>query len=168
MLKAVAAILLTMGLTCWAQSLPPTVGETLAGQRVVLAEAVRGYTTVLLISFSREAGAASDAWSQKLHSDPAFATVALYRAVLLEAAPGLVRGLIKAALRRQLSSAEQQRYVVLVRDEAQWRDVCNTGTDKASLDKMPCVLLLGADGQVRWRGEGTPDSLLPQLKTALR
>jgi hypothetical protein len=168
MQRAVAAILLAMGMACWAQTLPPTEGETLAGQRIVLAEAVHGHPAVLLISFSREAGAASDAWSQKLLSDPAFTSVTVYRAAVLEAAPGFVRGWIKAALRRQISSAEQQHYVVLIHDEAQWRDVCGAGSDKGSLDKLPCVLLLGADGQVRWRGQGTADFLLPLLKTTMQ
>jgi hypothetical protein len=39
---------------CPAQSLPSTAGETLSGKPIVLADAVRGRTAVLVAGFSRQ------------------------------------------------------------------------------------------------------------------
>jgi hypothetical protein len=145
----------------WSQTMPDTGAETLAGQPMVLADALRGRSAILVMSFSREAGTACDEWTRKLAADPALAAIPVYRAAMLEAAPGFVRGWIKSALRKQLSAADQQRYVLFSSDEKRWRSYLSV-----SNDKLPAVLLLSKDGLILWRGQGSA-ALLTQLKAAL-
>ena len=129
----------------------------------MLAEAVRGHAAVLVASFSKEAGAGSDDWAKAVEADPALPGVAIYRAAMLEQAPGFVRGFIKSALRKQLSSTQQQHFAVLSKDEKLWREYFGVTTDRD-----PYIVLLDASGQIRWHGHGLAKELEPLLKTSLR
>jgi hypothetical protein len=146
-----------------AQTLPATAGETLSGNRIVLAEALRGHATVLVAGFSREGGNGVGAWAKALHADPVLAQVAVYQIAELAGAPSFVRGMIRNGLTKGLSPTEQDRFVVLTSDEQAWRDYF-----AVSADKDPYVALIDAQGKVLWRGHGAPANLEPQLRGALR
>lgn len=149
----------------WGQStaLPMTSGETVSGKRIVLAEALRGHTSVLVMSFSREAGSRSNAWVRADRADAALAGVTVYKAAMLEAAPGLVRGVIKNSMRKGLTASEQDHYVILAQDDKLWRSYFGV-----TADKDPYVVLIDAAGQVRWHGHGEARDLEPLLKAALK
>ena len=163
MVWMVALLAAGNGLCVLAQALPATVGETPSGERIVLAEALRGHAAILVASFSRAAGAGSDEWAKALDADPAWTGLPVFRAAMLEQAPGFVRGFIKAALRKQLSAAAVHRYAVLIQDEGLWRSYFGVTTDKD-----PYVVLLDADGNIRWHGHGAARDLEPLLKAALK
>ena len=148
----------------WGQStaMPMTTGETVSGKRIVLAEALRGHAAVVVMSFSREAGNGSNAWARPVRADAALAGVTVYQAAMLEAAPGLVRGVIKNAMRKRLTAAEQDNFVILAQDGKLWRSYFGV-----TADQDPYVALLDADGQVRWHGHGAARDLEPLLKAAL-
>lgn len=155
----VAVVLACM--TCQAQTLPATVGETLSGKRIVLADAVRGHAVVLVAGFNKEAGDGCGAWATALRSDPALTGVPIYRVAMLEQAPSFVRGAIKGGLRKGLSSAQQDNFVVLTQDDKVWQSYFSV-----TEDKDPYVVLLDAEGRVRWRGYGAAKDLEPQLRAA--
>jgi hypothetical protein len=157
------AALLTANLpACLAQSLPSTAGETLSGKRIVLVDEVRGHTAILVAGFSREGGAGTGDWMKAIHADPAFANATVYQLAMLAGAPGFMRGMIRSGMKKGLSAAEQDRFVVLTDDEKLWRTYFDVTTDNE-----PYVVLLDPQAKVRWRGHGMATQFEPQLKPAL-
>lgn len=145
-----------------AQTLPKTQGETLSGKQLVLANAVQGHFSVIISSFSKDAGASAENWSKAVHQDPALAGVAVYQAAMLERAPGFIRGLVKAGLRKQVPAALQDNFVILVQDEPLWRSYFGVTADKEAY-----VVLLNGEGRVLWHGHGDAKTLEPLLKSGL-
>jgi len=156
-------VLLLCPCSVLAQMVPSTEAEAVSGQKISFPPALHGRGAVLVTSFSRQAGSLSDAWVSALASDPALAGVPVYRAVMLEAAPGFVRSRIKSSLRHAISPSQQPFCLVFVRDEKLWRRAL-APTD----DKLPVVVLLAPDGKIRWRGQGTVAEQLPHLNVLLR
>ena len=147
---------------CLAQSLPTTPGETLSGKHIVLADAVRGHTAVLVAGFSREGGSATGEWIKRIHADNAFANAAVYQVAMIAGAPGFVRGMIRSGMKKGTSPAQQDFFVVLTEDQKQWESYFNVSTDKD-----PYVLLMDSSGKILWRGHGSAPNLVQQMKAAL-
>jgi ATP synthase subunit 10 len=146
-----------------AQSLPATQGESLSGHSVVLAQAVRGHASLVIGSFSKEAGSSCEEWSKQVHGDAAMSSVTVYQMAELEQAPGFIRGMVKSALRKQVPAAWQDDFVVLTQDGKLWRDYFGVTTDKD-----PWIVLLDADGKVLWHGHGQASTLEPLVRGALK
>jgi hypothetical protein len=147
--------------TCAAQTLPATAGETLSGKPIVLADAMRGHPAILIAGFTKAGGDGAGAWAKAVKSDTALAGIPVYSMAMLERAPGFVRGMIKSSMRKGATPDEQDRFVILTQDEKLWRSYFGV-TD----DKDPYVVLLDANGQVRWHGHGTAKDLELQLRAA--
>jgi len=144
---------------CRAQQLPDTAGDSLSGHRVVLAQAMRGHASLLIASFSRDAGAGAEQWAKAALGDPALASVTVYEAAMLERAPGFIRGMVIGSIRKQTPAAIQDNFVVFTQDEKLWRAYFGVTTDKE-----PWVVLLDASGRVLWHGHGAAKSLEPLLR----
>ena len=151
------------GILCPAQTMPPTAADTLNGHRLVLAEAVRGHASLLIASFSKEAGLLAGQWGKAARADSALAAVTVYQAAMLESAPGLIRGMVTSSLRKQTTADAQDTFVVFTQDETLWRTYLGVTTDKD-----PYVVLIDAAGQIRWHGHGGAANLEPLLKDALK
>ena len=165
-MRAVLVAILIAGLSQLnnlTQQMPATAGETLTGSRIVLAEALKGHSTVLVAAFSRQAGDGCETWWKALHADPTMTGVLVYQAAMLEKAPGFVRGLIRSGMRKGLSPAQQESFVVLTQDEKLWRNYLRVDDDRD-----PYVLLLDPAGRILWRGHGSPDQLEALLRAARR
>jgi hypothetical protein len=134
---------------CRAQTMPATEGETLSGHRVVLAKAIQGHASIVIGSFSKDAGSACEEWSKAIQGDSALASVPVYQAANLERAPDFVRGMIKSSMRKQMPVSIQDRFVIFTQGDAEWRSYFGVTT-----------------GQVRWHGHGTAASLEPLVKAA--
>ena len=143
--------------------MPATAGETLSGKQIVLSEAVRGHRAVLVAGFSHDGGIACGDWMKAIHADAALAGVEVYEIAMLEGAPRILRGIIKSGMRKGVSSAEQERSVVLTQDEKAWETYF-----AVSNAQEPQVMLLDAQGNVVWRGHGSASAIEPQLRNALR
>lgn len=150
-------------LPCAAQTMPGTSGETLSGKRIVLADATRGHAVVLVAGFSHEGGNGTGAWVKAVRSDAALGGIAVYQVAMLEGAPSFIRGTIKNGMRKGVSAADQDQFVVLTQDDKLWRQFFAVTTDKD-----PYVAVLDAKGNVVWRGHGAADRLEPELKTTIR
>jgi hypothetical protein len=146
--------------SCGAQTMPGTAGETLSGKRIVLADETRGRAVVLVAGFSREGGNGTGAWVKAVRGDKALEGVAVYQVAMLEGAPSFIRGTIKSGMRKGVSAAEQDQFVVLAQDDKLWRQFFSVTTDKE-----PYVVLIDAKGNVVWHGHGPADRLEPLLKT---
>lgn len=160
---AMAATAAFWGCAGLSQALPATKGETLSGRQLAPAEAVRGHAAVLVASFSKDAGPAADDWMRALRVDLALAAAPAYELVMLEQAPGFVRGLIKGSMRKGLTPAQQDSSIILTQDEKLWRSYF-----QVTSEKEPYIVLLDAAGHVLWHGHGAARDLEPLLKAALR
>lgn len=142
--------------------MPTTEGETLSGKRIVLADAVRGHRTVLVAGFSRDGGTACGDWIKAIHGDAALARVDVYEIAMLDGAPRIFRGMIKSGMRKGMSSADQERMVVLTQDDKVWEKYF-----AVSNGQVPQVMLLDATGNVVWHGQGKAE-LEPELRAAVK
>jgi hypothetical protein len=152
-----------MSCVCLGQSLPATPGETLSGKHIVLADAVRGHSAILVAGFSREGGAATGEWIKRIRADNAFGGVTVYQVAMIAGAPGFVRGMIRSGMKKGTPPAEQDFFVVLVADQKLWENYFGVSTDKD-----PYVVLMDGSGKILWHGHGPAANLEPQLKAALR
>jgi hypothetical protein len=159
---AVALLALMCAVCGAAQSLPTTEGETLSGKNIILSQAMQGHTTILVAGFSREGGNRTGAWMKAIQADPALTHVSVYQVAMLAGAPALLRGMIRSGMKKGVAPADQDRFVVLTRDEQPWRSYFQVSTDQD-----PYVMLIGVNGAVLWRGHGDPAALEPQLRAAL-
>ena len=97
-----------------------------------------------------------------IRADAALRGVEVYEIAMLEGAPGLIRGMIKSGMRKGISTAEQDRTVVLTQDDKLWEkyfDVSNA--------QEPQVMLLDAQGNVVWRGHGAASAVEAELRNAV-
>jgi hypothetical protein len=150
------------GIDCHCQSLPSTAGETLSGHRIVLADALRNHSTILIAGFSKDVGPACGDWGKAIQADSALSAFAVYQVSMLQQAPSLLRGVIKSGMRKDLSADQQDHFVVLTQDDKLWRDYFAVASDKD-----PYVVLIASSGQVLWHGHGAAANLEPLLKKAL-
>lgn len=157
----VILVLLRICASAGAQAIPATAGESLSGKRVAPADAVRGHWSLLIASFSKDAGSQCDEWAKLARADSALTGVAVYEEAMLGRAPGFIRGVIKSALRKDRSAAEKESFFVLTEDEPQWRSYFNV-----TAESDPYIVLLDPAGQIRWHGHGNAANLEPLLKVA--
>ena len=146
-----------------AQTMPQTAGETLSGQTVTLAQAVRGQRVVLVAGFSRAGGEGTGAWVKAVQTDPALKGAAVWQVALLAGVPGIFRGAIRNGMKKGMPEEQQSRFVVLAQDEAAWRSYFGV-----TEDSEPYVLLLDAAGKVLWRGHGAAAAVEPALREAAK
>lgn len=128
-----------------ANPLPRVEGESLTGQKVLLPDALRGQASVVVWSFSREAGEQAEKWVAPLARD----RVNVYSAAVIEAAPRLIRPMIRAGMRRTSPKPLHDRFLCITRGEKNLREALQVRNDK-----LPYVTLLSADGEVVWRHAG--------------
>ncbi len=147
---------------CRAQAMPSTAGETLSGQPIVLANAVRGHAAVLIAGFSREGGNGAGEWAKALRADPAFAQVAVYQIAEIAGAPRFVRGMIRSGIKKGVSPASQDHFVLLAEDEQRWRAYFGVSTENDAY-----VVLIDAQGKILWHGHGAAANLESSVKAAL-
>jgi hypothetical protein len=160
--SAVLAMAAIVGVHASAQEMPATAGETLSGKHMVLAEAVRGHAAVIVAGFSHEGGTRTGDWMKAIHADSALSGVEVYQVAMLAGAPSFIRGAIKSGMRKGMSSADQDRMVVLTQDQDKWKKFFNVSDDQVAY-----VLLLDSKGNVLWRGHGSQDGQEPQLRAAI-
>jgi hypothetical protein len=162
----VCVTLVVFGTVAWSYAqapvMPATAGETLSGKKIVLADAVRGHEAVLVAGFSHDGGIACGDWMKAIRGDAALAGAEVYEIAMLEGAPGLFRGMIKSGMRKGMSSAEQERMVVLTQDDKLWEKFF-----EVTNGQEPQVMLLDAKGNVAWRGHGAAGVVEPQLRNAV-
>jgi ATP10 protein len=164
----VALLLLCLALPLAAETIPSTEGENLLGQKVQIANSLKGRIGVLLLGFSKPSGNNVGLWQKRLAEDYASdANVLIYQIPLLESVPGFVRGIIISGMRKDVPKSQQANFVVVVHDEDQWKKV--SGYQKSD----DCfIMVVDKAGEIRWRGAGDPKltnyaTLHQQIQTLL-
>lgn len=157
----ILAITLFVGGWCLnaAESLPVTPAETLAGQKLSFPAALAGKSAVCVFGFSKEAGDRTKDWMARLNRDG----VNAWSIASLEGAPGLVRGMIRASMRKGTPQPLLEHSLVMIKDEQTWRHALGV-----SDEKLPVVVVLDASGRTIWIHEGLfGDEAYRELRTRL-
>lgn len=142
-MKWLAIILLALPLA--ANPLPRAEGESLAGQKAMLPDSLQGKVSVVVWSFSREAGEQVEKWVAPLARD----RVNVWSAAVIEAAPRLIRPMIRASMRRASPQPFHERFLCITRGEKDLRQALAVRNDK-----VPYVTILSPDGAVLWQHAG--------------
>ena len=141
-----AALTLSMAAAAW----PVTEGETLSGRKITVPASFAGKPAVLVFSFSREAGEKVRYWLDPLLKDG----VNAWSVANLEAAPRLIRGLVRNGMKKDMLPDAEAHSVLLYKDDKEWRQAL--GVEK---NDTPLVVLLDPKGQVVWKHQGLFDSV---------
>ena len=145
--------------------LPATEGKTLADQTVVVADAVKGKATLLIITFSRNAGDKASEWRKALRQrnlpGPKYT---LYQIAELENVPRIIRWSVVSAMRRGIPPGEHSTFVILTKDTGPWKKFVAFKDEDD-----PYLVVLDESGSIKARiaGEKT-GPLLEQLTQALK
>jgi hypothetical protein len=142
-MKGLAIILLAVPLA--ANPLPRAEGESLTGQKALLPDSLQGKVSVVVWSFSREAGEQVEKWVAPLARD----RVNVWSAAVIEAAPRLIRPMIRASMRRASPQPFHERFLCITRGEKDLRQALAVRNDK-----IPYVTILSPDGAVLWQHAG--------------
>jgi hypothetical protein len=127
------------------EMLPPLSGQTVANKPFELPAAVASKASTIIFSFSRTGGKDARLWNERLMKDFPNA-IAGYQVILLQSVPKMMRGMVMLGIKSSMPVAIQERTLVLYQDEELWK-LRLTFSD----DKQAYVLLLGADGRIRWK-----------------
>jgi len=115
-------LLLFLVCTAWAQAagpLPRIEGESFAGRKVVLPDAVSGKVAVLILGFSKGSKGPTSAWGEKIGSEfgsqPGFE---LYQLPVLEDVPRLIRGMVISGIKKGVKENLRDHFVPVLQGEA--------------------------------------------------
>ncbi len=132
---------------------PPALnGETLDGQPISVPAASAGKVTLLLVAFTKTAGDNANPWRDRFERDFPNPRVTTYAVAMLEDAPAMLRGMIKAGMRGAVPPVRRSHFVVCVSNEQNWKKFT-----RMSDGKWPYLVLLDGSGQVRWNESGLFD-----------
>lgn len=142
-----------------APALPSTEVETLSGKRVRLPEVFGAQPAVVVWSFSREAGEKTGAWMDLLERE----RIAAWSAAMLEAAPRLIRPMIRGGMKKGLTAARMERSLLVYQGEKAWRQRL-----ELRKEALPLLVLVDRGGAVAWRHEGLPSPpVIDDIRAAL-
>jgi ATP10 protein len=134
-------------------ALPQLRGETLLGNSLVLPDAAAGKAAFLTIGFSKKGGKNTRAWSERFAKDyGSHANLTSYSVAMLEEAPKILRGFIKAGIKKSVPPQAQSRFLIVTSDEAAWKKYLNVADDD-----LAYVLLIDGNGRVIWKDQGAFD-----------
>jgi hypothetical protein len=119
------AMVLCGAMALSAETLPGTEGENLLGQKVKIADSLKGKVGVLVIGYSKASGDITAAWGKRLNADYAGnPVVAVYQVPMLQSAPGFIRGTIVNGMKKGVPAPMQANFIVVAKDEEQWKRAC--------------------------------------------
>lgn len=127
-----------------AQTLPWSEAESLAGKKTALPGVWAGRPAVVVWSFSREAGEGVKEWMAGLEREG----IQAWSVAMLEAAPRLIRPLIRSGMRKQAAD-QTGRWLCLYKGEKEWRAALGVADDK-----LPVVVVVNRQGGVAWKRAG--------------
>lgn len=103
-----------------AQPMPRVEGESFAGLKVVLPDATKGKTAVLIFGFTKASKESTHAWAVKIESE--FGTQAnfeMYQLPVLEDVPRLIRGMVISGIKKGVAENQRDHFVPILQGEAE-------------------------------------------------
>lgn len=138
-------LLFLLALALPAQTLPWSEAESLAGKKAALPGVWAGRPAVVVWSFSREAGDGVKEWMTGLEKEG----IQAWSVAMLEAAPRLIRPLIRSGMRKQAAAGQVERWLCLYKGEKDWRAALGVADDK-----LPVVVVVNRQGGIAWKRAG--------------
>ena len=155
----VFAALAFAGASHAAERLPVTPAESLSGHKLDFPTALAGKAAVCVFGFSKEAGDGTKIWMNRLSQDG----INSWSIADLEKAPAMVRGMIRASMRRGTPASQLDHSLILTKDAKAWMEALG-----AKQEKLPVVVLLDASGRMLWTYEGSfGEAAYRELKSRL-
>jgi len=117
----VLGILILSSLSLTAQSLPPVHGIAVSGRSIKLPEEVKGKIAVLVIGFTRNSSAPTEAWAGRFRADfNQSGDVVVLRLPFLEEVPRIFRGLARSGVAKS-AGQDRDRVVPIFESEATFK-----------------------------------------------
>ena len=134
----------------FAQSIPNTRAESLAGTTISLPSDLDRKAAILVLGFSKKASSETKTWAdfiwRDFENDP---HVVYYQMPVLEDVPSLLRGFVLQGIRKHLAPADRAHFIPIFQNSTLWKRVVHfSAADDAY------VLLIDGVGRVRWRTNG--------------
>ncbi|HLJ46099.1 MAG TPA: hypothetical protein VKU01_08835 [Bryobacteraceae bacterium] len=148
-----------------AEQLPHIEGETLSGKHLALPDDAKGEFVLLIIGFTHGSQSQTKEWSVRArHEFPDEGRLRIFSIAVLQDAPRLIRPMIRSGLKHDLPPDQQDRFLILTRDEKVLKQTAGfSNADDAYL------VLLGPDGEIRWRFNGAPgDDAVSKIKSQVQ
>jgi hypothetical protein len=130
------------------EPLPKTASESLAGQQIMLPDALKGRPAVVIVGFSKSSQNRVKEWDSQARKELGEA-FDVYQVAVLEDAPRFVRGMITHAMKGATPADRQDHFLIVVRGEAELKKAAVFAESDDAY-----VLLLDDTGDVRWRTHG--------------
>jgi hypothetical protein len=130
------------------EQLPKTASESLAGQQLMLPDALKGRPALVIVGFSKGSQTSLKEWDTRARKELGEA-FDVYQVAVLEDAPRFIRGMITHAMKGSTPADRQDHFLIVVRGEAELKKAAAfSEADDAY------VWLLDGAGDVRWRTHG--------------
>jgi hypothetical protein len=144
---------------------PRLAGEALSGKAIAIPDTAARRRSLVVFSFSSEAGKDARLWNERLSRDlDARDSTDIVSVLELESVPRLMRGFVVLGIKRGVPPSVRDQMMVLVSDEALWKDRLAVTTTTRSY-----AVLLDASGRIRWMSDGSySDDGFAQLRRVLR
>ena len=126
------------------QVLPQTEARTLSDKKILLPQALRG-TTVIVIGFTHASRNPAAAWGKRIAQAFGHSDVQYYQAAMLQDVPRFIRGMVTSGIRKGVPPSEHDRFLLLFDKEDEWKKVVQFSESDAAY-----VLLLDREAKVIW------------------
>ena len=149
------------------QSIPRIDVVSLNGRPVSLPKDFANRPAIFVIGFSQSGGNECGLFARKLAKETSVVDgkVLVYEIAMLESAPRIFRPMILHGMRSGVPPTEQDRFLPLFHDEAQWKQI--VGFSKSAPNDA-YILLVSPTGAVLWTGHGRySDELFSEFKKHL-
>ncbi|NGY04753.1 hypothetical protein [Solimonas terrae] len=143
-----ASLLLAVCTTANAAPLPV---ETLDGDPATVPDSLDAGPRLLLIAFSRAARKQTNDWDAHLAATCASHRPACYDVAVMEGMPEFATEMAVGSMRDEVPVTHQGHYLLVMKGTSDWKQLAAT---PATPGDDAYLVLLGADGTVRWRGRG--------------
>lgn len=136
---------------CAAANAAPLPVETLDGDPATVPDDLDAGPRLLVIAFSRAGRKQTKDWDAHLAATCASGKPACYDVAVMEGMPGFATEMAVGSMRSEVPMAHQSHYLLVMKGTADWKQLAAT---PATPGDDAYLVLLGADGNVLWRGHG--------------
>lgn len=143
----ILALILTLATTIAAaqEQTAPLPSRTLSDRAFVIPTDLPPGPVVLIVGFTKASRKQTSAWSRQLTA----LTQPVFQVAILENVPSPLRRFVVSGIKSDVPQALHDRFLVVTQGTATWRTLCSAPQEDAA-----CVLLLGPNHEVIWRGAG--------------
>ncbi len=148
----------------FAQTMPATNAETLAGHKVALPDAVRGHLSLFIVGFSRNSKTPTADWNKNLRQQ--FANdhnLQICQVAELQDAPRMFRSMIVSGIRKGVPPDQQNNFFVLTEGADAWKKWMGFSAPDDAY-----IVLVDGSGATLWKTHGNfSEGALAELKQHL-